>query len=246
VDLGADRPGRRDQLLGGMYHLAAQRLVGVELFALTESGKISAAVTVWAAPLHSTSRKDLPMQPHSTQLPLPLETEEWRPVVGYDGIYEVSSLGRVRRQQPYHTASGLLRPYFGNTGYQRACLWREGRYSQRFIHQLVAEAFIGHRPDGYEVNHKDGNKLNNSPENLEWVTRSENVLHALAMGLRKPPRIHGEALPFAKLTTAAVRAIRLATPDVSAAELAQRFGVSRCTIYGVRAYRTWTHVGVIP
>lgn len=100
-----------------------------------------------------------------------LPTEEWKPVVGYEGLYEVSSLGRVRSRQ------GLLRQSLANR-YPSVHLSRDGKQATHRVHRLVASAFIPN-PDGREtVNHIDGDRTNNAALNLEWVTTSENVRHA--------------------------------------------------------------------
>jgi len=183
------------------------------------------------------------MLPHSTQLPMSLETEEWRAIVGYEGIYEVSNLGRVRRVKPgKHTHVGLIRrPSPNGAGYLTLGLWRDGQGSGYIaVHELVAEAWIAPRPPGHEVNHKDGNKRNNRPQNLEWVTRGDNFRHAYRLGLRMPPC--GETQGQAKLTEDAVREIRESNAEVSCAELARRFKVDPSTVWVARYRRTWCHV----
>jgi hypothetical protein len=120
----------------------------------------------------------LPMHPHSTQLPLPLETEEWRPVVGHEGWYEVSNLGRIRRTTPGPgTYPGrILKTGAGGTGYQPVRVEHEGKWTSGPVHRLVALAFLPPTTsERTEVDHKDGNKQNNRPDNLEWVTHGENM-----------------------------------------------------------------------
>ncbi len=117
--------------------------------------------------------------------------EEWRPVVG-QCAYEVSSEGRIRRCAPGHRqgvgrgrVGYILRPSVSRFGYYRIELLQFGRRYKLLVHRLVAEAFLGPRPEHLEVNHKNGNKLDNRPDNLEYVTRSQNMLHAFATGLKK-------------------------------------------------------------
>lgn len=122
--------------------------------------------------------------------------EEWRPVVGFESLYEVSNVGRVRRiGKAARTGKGhgggariglilKLRKHRG--GYLMAQLWCNGKLTGRLAHCLVAPAFIGARPEGLDINHKDGDKTNNSVGNLEYVTRSENNRHAYRIGLRAP------------------------------------------------------------
>ncbi len=104
--------------------------------------------------------------------------EQWRPVVGYESTYAVSNIGRIMRtatadnSKAGHILTNLLK-----RGYYQIALCQGGFSKYHFIHKLVAEAFIGRRPTGKQINHKDGNKLNNSPDNLEWVTCAENHAH---------------------------------------------------------------------
>lgn len=107
--------------------------------------------------------------------------EEWKDIEGYEGYYEISTLGNVRNVKTNHILTGDT----NNIGYRRITLYvpKKKRF---FIHRLVAKHFCEGYKEGLVVNHKDGNKLNNSKENLEWVTRSENDKHAYKLQLRKP------------------------------------------------------------
>lgn len=113
-----------------------------------------------------------------------LATEEWRDVVGYEGIYSVSNLGRVRRDAPSRN-SRVGRPM--NLAYTKRyvliTLSKNTIQKSHSVHALVAAAFIGPRPDNQEVNHKDTNKHNNRSSNLEYQTRLGNAQHAAANGL---------------------------------------------------------------
>lgn len=112
--------------------------------------------------------------------------EVWKPVVGYEGLYEVSNFGRVRRifryGRPYITP---CKPKITRDGYFESTLVKEGKPKCIRTHRLVARAFCDNPENKLEVNHKDGNKLNNCSDNLEWVTSSENQKHAYKMGLQK-------------------------------------------------------------
>lgn len=113
----------------------------------------------------------------------------WKPVVGFEGSYEVSSLGRVRsldRLVRYRRATGefyslkrgqLLAQNLINSGYLVVHLHLDGERSIRLVHRLVAESFHGRRADD-EVNHRDFNTLNNREGNLHWCTHLENVEHS--------------------------------------------------------------------
>ena len=122
------------------------------------------------------------------------DVEIWHPVVGFEREYEVSDQGDVRRSgRAARRGSGRgggarigrsIKAHEVSGGYLSVQLWRDGRPSMHLVHRLVAAAFIGPRPDGYEVNHKDGNKRRNTVANLEYLTRSDNLRHAYRTGLR--------------------------------------------------------------
>lgn len=107
------------------------------------------------------------------------ETEVWKDVKGYEGFYQVSNLGRVKSLPRNGTVKRerILTPHRVG-GYLHAELNMRGVHKGKKIHRLVAEAFIPNPDNKREVNHIDGNKHNNTVENLEWVTSSENQLHA--------------------------------------------------------------------
>lgn len=168
------------------------------------------------------------------------ENEIWRAVVA--GFYEVSNHGRIRRVKPgRRTRPGrILRPTLLPIGYESVLLLKRRRY----IHDLVAEAFLGPRPDGFVVDHVDGNKRNNQPSNLEYVTRAENNRRACALGLLPPPPVYwGKENPNAKLDEDSVKEIRIRRANgESLSTLADRFGVSETTISQVALGRAWTHI----
>jgi len=98
--------------------------------------------------------------------------EVWKDVKGYEGLYQVSNLGRVR-------SSGLQIMKTRVSGcYYRIKLCNHGACEHVFVHRLVADAFIPNPKKKTQVNHIDGNKLNNIVSNLEWVTPSENAIHS--------------------------------------------------------------------
>lgn len=107
--------------------------------------------------------------------------EQWRPVVGYEGKYEVSDHGRVRSLDRVETTkAGVARPLTGRVlvqstngrGYLKVTLRSPAR--QVYVHTLVLEAFVGPRPEGLEARHHDDVREHNYPSNLVWGTRSEN------------------------------------------------------------------------
>ena len=117
--------------------------------------------------------------------------EQWKPVNGYEGIYEVSSHGRVRSVDRTVTYSGgRVRRYKGKNlsaplnpdGYPCVSLYAQGEKEMRYVHSLVTESFIGARPEGMEVCHNDGNPANNHLDNLRYGTRSDNMLDRVRHG----------------------------------------------------------------
>jgi len=105
------------------------------------------------------------------------DNESWKPVKGFEKIYEVSDLGRVRNSR-----NKILKTYKINSGYDSIKFTVGGSRSAHLVHRLVAKAFI-ENPEGLrEVNHIDEVKSNNSVQNLEWVSSSQNKQHSLRSG----------------------------------------------------------------
>lgn len=107
--------------------------------------------------------------------------EIWKDIYGYEGHYQISSYGNVKNTK----TNRILHGDINSAGYKRVYLYSPIK-KRFFIHYLVAKHFCEGYEDGYIVNHKDGDKTNNNAKNLEWVTRSENDVHAFKLGLRKP------------------------------------------------------------
>lgn len=106
--------------------------------------------------------------------------EIWAPVVGYEGLYEVSNLGNVKSIR----RNKVMRPGEHNFGYKYVILCRDGHSKNILVHRLVANAFIPKVVGKQDVNHIDGNKANNAVTNLEWVSKSDNMYHAYRTGIR--------------------------------------------------------------
>lgn len=113
--------------------------------------------------------------------------EVWKDVAGFEGLYQVSNMGRVRSVDRYvpHKRFGqkfckghMMATHVTNSGYLSVNLCRGNKYTSYDVHRLVAIAFLGvHAVDGLEVNHIDEDKRNNKVDNLEWVTKSQNNRH---------------------------------------------------------------------
>lgn len=114
-----------------------------------------------------------------------MNNEVWKPIAGYEGLYEVSNFGRVRNAAKAHCArGGILKPMADAAGYCRINVYKSGKMAHKLVHRIVAESFVENPHNKFEVNHKDGNKANNDAANLEWVTPKENVKHSIENGLR--------------------------------------------------------------
>lgn len=114
--------------------------------------------------------------------------EVWKPIAGYEGLYEVSEHGevcsceRITSDGKHLQRRKLKGGYFSNE-YKFMCLRKDGENKNHLVHRLVAQAFIPNPENKPCINHKDGNKQNNKVENLEWCTYSENRKHAYDNGL---------------------------------------------------------------
>lgn len=163
---------------------------------------------------------------------------EWRPVVGYEGLYEVSELGDVRSV----AGSGHLRD--GRTlkqgitrSYYAVCLYDKHTRATTHVHRIVADAFIPNPHNYPQVNHKNGIKTDNRAANLEWVTVSQNHKHAYETGLRSAK---GEFNGRAKLFPCDILGIRESVKTQK--ELAAQYGVRIETISKILLRKRWGHI----
>src|SRR3990167_3778720 len=159
--------------------------------------------------------------------------ENWKPVVGYKGFYEISESGIVRRLKrvTYHSKNGIMAYQIFHDGYANIQLCKHGK--PKFIKRakLVAMAFIGKRPPKYQINHIDGKKLNDHFKNLEYITQSQNMLHAYKLGLQIS--LVGEQCKHAKLDNKKVLEIRklYATGNYTQDQLGKKYGVAGSMIH---------------
>lgn len=162
----------------------------------------------------------------------------WRPVVGYEGRYEVSDAGEIRSLPRLW----ILKPSKNRGGYLQVVLCDYPRArSTQIVHTVVAAAFLGPRQNGLQVNHVSGVKTDNRACNLEYVTPSENVLHIYRNGLRKK-RPGGSMCAMAKLSHDQVREIRIQLEkrngrrdrtEFTYAQIAKPYGVGRTAISSI-------------
>ena len=170
--------------------------------------------------------------------------EVWRPVVGYEGIYSVSDLGRVRKEIGGSNCTYVGKILKTNRGhwYQRLTLTKNGKQKPTDVHVLVMTAFVGPRPTGYDINHIDGNKSNCRLSNLEYCTRKRNNIHAYESGLKKAAR--GSNHHSTKFTDQDVLNIReeFNSGKISRRNLATKYSVSYTVIDNIVRNRLWKHL----
>lgn len=167
-------------------------------------------------------------------------TEEWRPIPGYEGRYEVSNRGRVAALNFARSGKrGLLSQRTLEYGHKLVDLWKFNKREQLLVHRLVLETFVSPCPKGCETRHLDGNAGNNWVVNLKWGTPKENGEDRV----RHRTHAHGEDHYAAKLTEDAVREIR---KRCAAGEL-QRvvgadFGITQNYVTDIVRRRRWKHI----
>lgn len=174
-----------------------------------------------------------------------LQKEEWRSISGYEGFYEVSSLGQVRRLPGFTTAghrwSGrILKQILREKGYFSVCLCRGAKKTVQ-VHLLVATAFHGERPSGMQAGHLDGNSENNHSRNLSWITPKENQFHRWAHGTME--MVLGENNNKAVLTRKQVDQIRSlhASTGWGCRRVARKLGISEYATNHVLTGDSWKH-----
>lgn len=165
--------------------------------------------------------------------------EQWKNIPGFNGAYQISNEGRVRstdrfvycdNRKPYLKPGVILAVWAGKTSpYLQIKISYKSKIYHFMIHRMVAVCFLGLNPKSKkEVNHKNGNKLDNRVENLEVVTHQQNIQHSVDTGLKHD---YGERHVHAKLTNKQAEGIRLLhSLGVKQVRLADAFGVCKQTI----------------
>lgn len=192
------------------------------------------------------------------------DVEVWEDIKGYEGFYQVSSYGRIysfgsefikKDSKRYFMEESFLNPYKSQQGYMYVKLCKLGKCKEFRVHRLVALTFISndHPEESPVVNHKDGNKINNHVDNLEWVSYSENSLHAHRTGLmpksnaNKHGNHQGEKHWGAKLTDEKVMFIRKNTRKnggkYTNSELSKLVGISTSVVSNIINFKSWKHIG---
>ena len=166
-----------------------------------------------------------------------LPKEVWKFVPEYPH-YKVSNLGRIRSvlgERPQ-----LLKGCINNCGYLRVTFWNEGKQKCLLVHRLIMLAFVGPCPDGHQVAHYDGDKLNNQLSNLRYATPMENRHDTLRIGRFN----NGEKNGKSKLTERDVKEIihLLSEDSLSRKEIGRKFDVSHQTITDIFLQRRWKYL----
>lgn len=161
--------------------------------------------------------------------------EIWKQVKGFNN-YEVSNLGRVRNK----ISNKLLMPYKNKKRqYKYMSLQQDGKRKNFSLHRLIASTFIENPLNKAQVNHKSGDKMDNSVDNLEWMTPKENVQHAIQHGWKAPP-LYGSLQPKAKVNESQVMEIRrLEKEGMYHKDIAKKYGLGVSTVTHIVNRTRW-------
>lgn len=184
--------------------------------------------------------------------------EFWVDVLGYEGLYQVSSFGRVKSLERFPVGKDfvkrrvnqlILKPTLFNNGYFAVSLRRDDKTTKFSVHRLVALSFIPNPENKPQVNHKNGIKSDNGIDNLEWATSSENINHALKNGLIRDqsgderPWWRGEKNPVSVLNDNLVHNIRgMYSNGVKMTEIAKVHNLNYSTVRSVCYKQSWKHI----
>lgn len=164
--------------------------------------------------------------------------EIWKDIEGYEGLYKVSNLGRIKS---FYHGGKIMKPDVSNHGHLRVKLSKSGKLKRYLVHRLVARAFIPNSENKPQINHIDADPTNNSVDNLEWSTQSENIKHAYKIGNKNR---QGENHHTNKLTRNDVLDIRNAYKlgCFFQREIAEAYDVGQDLISKIVNKKIWTHI----
>lgn len=171
------------------------------------------------------------------------DSEQWKPVVGYEGFYEVSNHGRVRAlfcSSNFHKPGRILKPWVLKNGYVQVHLMKPGsKRAAKCIHILVLEAFRGPAPENCESRHLNAVRFDNSVDNLAWGTHKQNMQDSVLLGRMA----RGERQGASKLNSQDVIDIRaMRQKGVSLREIAEMYNVHVSNVGYIVNRKTWTHL----
>lgn len=183
--------------------------------------------------------------------------EIWKDIVGFERMYQVSNLGRVKSMgKIIYKSNGvrqtfserILKPGRGSHGYYGVALYNKGMGETHLIHRLIADAFIPNPDNKPMINHIDSDKTNNSISNLEWVNGKENSNHASVRGRMRRnhnQRINyrlskiGELNPMSKLSNADVKNIKRLIPFMKQKDIANIYNINATVISNIKNNKRW-------
>ena len=181
-----------------------------------------------------------------------MSREIWKDIKDYEGLYQVSSNGIIkslprtiikRNGQHQKRQGKILSPSLDRYGYPKVVLHKNNIKKNESIHKLVGVSFLNKKETQNQINHLDGNKLNNNIKNLEWVSAKDNTQHAIKNGLRNPSK--GSRNGMAKLNEVQVKEIKDILKNYKRgmyAELARKYNVEDHAISNIRNNITWVHI----
>jgi len=175
--------------------------------------------------------------------------ESWKDIIEFNNEYQISNIGRIRSKDaiimrsngsPHTRKSKILKPALDG-GYFKGSVSINKKLVPYRIHKLVANAFVDGKKDRLEVNHINGIKSDNRSENLEWVSRSENMIHAIKTGLL--PVTRGSQRTQSKMNEDTVREIyRLKSQGIQRKIIVEKLGISIHMYKDLMRGKTWKHV----
>lgn len=167
--------------------------------------------------------------------------EIWKDIKGWEGIYQVSNVGRVKSLKRFLVKEERIMGLHDNgRGYLNVRLRKDSRGNVKYIHRLVAETFISNLENKQEVNHKNGDKSDNRVENLEWCSPEENREHAIRTGLMA---FEGENNGMAKFSQQTILELRkeFELGDKTRKELSEKYGISLTHTRSIINKSRWNH-----
>ena len=156
----------------------------------------------------------------------------WKDIIGYEGLYQINQIGEIISTRRSGSKGTILKFGRTNRGHKQVTLSKNNIKKTFSIHKLIYINFIGEIPDGFQIDHADGIKDHNYPENLRLVTASQNVQYAYELGINK-----------SKLNINEVKQIkRLLNEGNSIRKIGKLFKVSGSVIFSIKHNKTWKHV----
>lgn len=178
-----------------------------------------------------------------------LTNEIWKPIIGYEGLYEVSSLARIRtverifikiNGQKIVIKERILKQGLNTAGYLSVGIYRNTKSTSTRVHRIFATAFIPNPQSKPNINHINGVKTDNRIENLEWCTQKENIQHAFRTGLVNNTGINNGQCLLNEKKVLAIKKLLLS--GITQKEIAGKYSVTRSCILKIHRKESWKHI----